>query len=236
MAAERLAEAAIGAARPVLVGLRQDRVRRRERVKAEFSGGGIEIRRRPGRAAAAAADTRACAAPRTRCRRRSSCPGDCRPCRKRRARIRRDRSRARDRRSDSGQSMTRGILRDGRGAIALDRRRAHAEIVLVEAPRHRAVMHGAAAGLVAVVLRRDRRARRVGVRPPRDRHALGIGPQILALEIAQLVVRLEVRGLQARAALEPDHLHAGLAELGGENPARGADADDDDIGLFRCHG
>ena len=62
------------------------------------------------------------------------------------------------------------------------------------------------------------------------------GPQILALEIAQLVVRLEIRGLEPRAALEPDHFHAGLAELGGEDAAGGADADDHDIGFFGCHG
>src|SRR5262245_3941907 len=40
----------------------------------------------------------------------------------------------------------------------------------------------------------------------------------------------EVLGGEARAALEPDHLHARLAE-----PGR-AHADDHDIGLFRCHG
>src|SRR4029077_17751706 len=114
--------------------------------------------------------------------------------------------------------------------------RADAEIVLVEAPRHRAVMHGAAAGLVAVVLRRDRVRGGFRVRPPGDRHALGVGPQILALEIAQFVVRLEVGGFQPRAALEPDHFHAGFAELGRENATGGADADDDHIGFFYRHG
>ena len=42
MAAERLAEAAIGAARPAVVGLRDDRARRRERVIAELLGAGFE--------------------------------------------------------------------------------------------------------------------------------------------------------------------------------------------------
>ena len=65
---------------------------------------------------------------------------------------------------------------------------------------------------------------------------LRFGPQILALEIAQFVMRLEVGGLEPRAALEPDHFHAGLAELGGEDAAGRADADDDDIGFFDRHG
>src|SRR5579864_388770 len=97
-------------------------------------------------------------------------------------------------------------------------------------------MHGAAAGLVAVVLRWYRMRRRVGVRPPGHRHALRIRPQILTLEIAQLVMRLEVGGLEPRPALEPDHLDAGFAQLGGHDAARCADADDDYIGLLRCHG
>ena len=43
-------------------------------------------------------------------------------------------------------------------------------------------------------------------------------------------------GRQARTALEADDFHAGFAELGREDPAGRADADDDDIGLFGCHG
>ena len=77
---------------------------------------------------------------------------------------------------------------------------------------------------------------RIGVRPPGDRLALRVRAQILPLEVAQLVVRLEVLGLEPRAALEPDDLHAGLAKLGREDAAGRADADDDDIGFFRCHG
>jgi hypothetical protein len=96
-------------------------------------------------------------------------------------------------------------------------------------------MHRAAAGLVAVVLHRDRRRARIAVRPPGDGLALDVRPQIHALEVAQLVVRVEVLGGQARTALEPDHLHAGLAELGCENAAGRAHADDDDIGFFGGH-
>jgi hypothetical protein len=129
----------------------------------------------------------------------------------------------------------RGILRDRRGAIALDRLRAGAEVVLVHAPRHRAVVHRAAARLVAVILHRDRRRACIAVRPPGDGLALDVRPQILALEVAQLVVRVEVLRREARAALEPDHLHASLAELGRENAARRAHADDDDIGFFGGH-
>ena len=47
-----------------------------------------------------------------------------------------------------------------------------AEVVLVEAPRDRAVVDGAAARLVAVVLRRDRGRARIRVRPPGDGLAL----------------------------------------------------------------
>ena len=65
---------------------------------------------------------------------------------------------------------------------------------------------------------------------------LGIGAQVLALEIAQLVMRLEIGGLQLRPAFEPDDFHAGFAEFGRENAAGGADADDHNIGFLGCHG
>ena len=42
VAAERLAEAAIGTTRPILIGLRYDRLRRRERVIAELLGTGFK--------------------------------------------------------------------------------------------------------------------------------------------------------------------------------------------------
>ena len=129
----------------------------------------------------------------------------------------------------------RGILRDDGRPVALDGLRAGAEIVLVQAPRERAVVHGAAARLVAVVLVRGRVGARSCIGPPGDGRALDVGAQVLALEVAQLV-ELEVRGLEARAALEPDHLHAGLAELGRQHAAGGAHADDDHISLFGRHG
>ena len=88
VAAERLAEAAIGAARPAV-----DRPARGSRAATRTGdsracGRPLRTARRTDRPAAAAADSRAGAAPRTDCRRRPSCPADCRPCRTRRARIR----------------------------------------------------------------------------------------------------------------------------------------------------
>ena len=101
----------------------------------------------------------------------------------------------------------------------------------------RAVMHGAAAGLVAVVLHAaSGSARALAFGRQVTGWRFDVRAQILALEVAQLVMRVEVLGLEPRAALEPDHLHAGFAELGRENAARRADADDDDIGFFGCHG
>ena len=49
-------------------------------------------------------------------------------------------------------------------------------------------------------------------------------------------MRIKILGCEARAAFEPDHLHPGPGELGRENAAGGADTDNDDVRLFRCHG
>jgi hypothetical protein len=49
-------------------------------------------------------------------------------------------------------------------------------------------------------------------------------------------VRVEVLGGETRAALEPDDFHARFAELGRENAAGRAHADDHDIGFFGGHG
>src|SRR5262244_1588909 len=106
----------------------------------------------------------------------------------------------------------------------------------MQAPLYGAVVDGAAARLVAVVLHRDRICRRVRIGPPGDGLTLDVRAQILALEIAQFVVRVEVLSSQARPALEADDLHARLAELGCEDAARRAHADDDDVGFFGCHG
>ena len=77
---------------------------------------------------------------------------------------------------------------------------------------------------------------RIRIRPPRDRHPLWIGPQILALKVAKLVVRLEIGRLKTRAAFEPDDLDAGFAQLGREDTARSANADDHNIGFLDGHG
>src|SRR5262249_55158590 len=118
-----------------------------------------------------------------------------------------------------------GILRNGGGAVALDGVRAHPEVIFVKAPGDGTVVDGATARLIAVALGRDRSGPRARIGAPGDRLTLGIRAQVLALEVAQLVLRREVLGAQARAALEPDHLHAGLTELGRENAAGSADAD-----------
>jgi hypothetical protein len=76
---------------------------------------------------------------------------------------------------------------------------------------------------------------RVGVRPPSDGLAFRVRAQVLPLEIAQFVLRGEIRGGVPRAALETDDLHAGLAELGREYSAGPSDPDNDDIGFFNCH-
>src|SRR6516164_2726751 len=99
-----------------------------------------------------------------------------------------------------------------------------------------AVVDGAPARLIAVVLHRDRSRRRVRIGPPGDGLTLGVRAQILALEIAQFIVWVEVLSGQARPALQADDLHARLAELGCEDTACRARADDDNIGFFGCHG
>src|SRR5258705_11499332 len=106
----------------------------------------------------------------------------------------------------------------------------------MEAPGDGTIVNCAPAGLVAVALSGDRGRTRPGVGPPGDRLTLRVRTQVLALEVAQLVLRRKILGAQPRAALERDHLHAGLAKLGRQNATDGASADDDDIGLFRCHG
>src|SRR6516225_1961152 len=108
----------------------------------------------------------------------------------------------------------RGILRDRRCAVTLDRMRAGAEVVLVKPPRHRAVMHGSAARLIAVTQRRQRVGARIGIWSPGYGLALDIGAQVLALEEAQFIVWGKVLGRQPRSPLQADDFHARFAELG----------------------
>src|ERR1700677_3188657 len=95
-------------------------------------------------------------------------------------------------------------------------------------------MHRAATGLVAGVLYGKPGGARIRVRAPCHRLAFGVGSQILTLKVAQFVER-KIRGLEARATLQADNLHAGLAELGPDNAADRAHTDDDHIRLFDCH-
>ena len=106
----------------------------------------------------------------------------------------------------------------------------------MQAPRERAVVDGAAARLVAVIQNRHRVRAHARVRPPGDRLALPVRAKFLPLEIAQFVVRVEVRSGQARAALQANDFHARFAKLGREYPADRAHTDDDDICFFGCHG
>ena len=96
-------------------------------------------------------------------------------------------------------------------------------------------MYAAAARLIAVVQHRQRIGARIGIGPPGNGLALDIGAQILPLEEAQFIVCGEVLGRKTRTPLQADDFHARLAELGGEDAACRADADDDDVSLFDCH-
>src|SRR5207253_10406625 len=111
-------------------------------------------------------------------------------------------------------------------SIALDRLRTGAEIIFVQPPRDCAVVHGAAAGLVSVAERSQRRRPHVRIGAPSHWLPLDVRAQILALGIAQLILRREVPGREARAAFEPDDLYSGLAQLGRENASSRADAID----------
>src|SRR5580700_5774864 len=114
--------------------------------------------------------------------------------------------------------------------------RPSAEIVLVHAPGEGAVVDSAAARLVAVI--ENCHWVRSGARiwPPGDGLALPVRAKILPLEISQFIVRVKVRGGEARAALEADDFHSRFSKLGCENTAHRAHADDDDICFFDCHG
>src|SRR5579859_7387721 len=97
-------------------------------------------------------------------------------------------------------------------------------------------MYGATAGLVAVVEYRHRVVRRVCVWAPRYGLAFNVRAQVLAFEVAQLIVWFEICCFQPRTALETDHLHASLRELSGKNATSRAHADDHNICFFFCHG
>ena len=235
VAAERLAKAAVGAARPPLIRLREDRARRRKRMIAQLARAGFEEHARliheqwRQRIFAAA--------------RRFEHVAAVDLASLQIARL------ARHAELVFGAIVEgleigvaqrpvgqRGILRNRRRSVALHRLRPRAEVVLVKAPRDRAVVDRAAACLIAVIQHRERIRARLRVRPPGDGLALRVRAQILPLEIAQFVLRLEIRGGEARAALQADHFHARFAKLRREYPARRAHADDDDIRFFGCHG
>ena len=129
----------------------------------------------------------------------------------------------------------RGILRDGRCAVALDRVRVRAEIVLMHAPRKRAVMDGPAAGLIAVIQNVHGVRARACVGTPRHRLALPVRAKILPLEVTQFIVRVEIRGAESRAALQANDLHSRLAQLSREDSSDRAHTNDHDICFLGCH-
>src|ERR1700730_3490995 len=113
---------------------------------------------------------------------------------------------------------------------------ARPEVVFVHAPGYRAIVDGAASRLIAIVLDRDGCGPRIAVGSPGNGLAFDIGAQILPLEITQLIVRIKVLCGESRTALDPDHFHSRFAELGRKNTAGCTNADNDNIGLFSCHG
>src|ERR1035437_422548 len=114
--------------------------------------------------------------------------------------------------------------------------RPRAEVVLVKAPRECAVMDGAATCLVAIIQNRERVRAYIRVRPPSDGMALHVGAQLLPLEVAQFIVRGEVRRGKPRTALQADDFHPGFARLGREYPSCRTNTDDDHSRLLNCHG
>src|SRR5438477_5265204 len=96
-------------------------------------------------------------------------------------------------------------------------------------------MHGAAAGLRAVIQRLHRRCALARIRPPRHRLFFRVRAQILTLEITQLIMRFEIRSPEPRPTFQSENLHSGFAEFGGEDAARTADTDDYRIGFQTRH-
>src|SRR5207248_4124710 len=96
-------------------------------------------------------------------------------------------------------------------------------------------MHGAAAGLRAVIQRLHRRRTLARIGPPRHRLFFPVRAQILPLEITQLIMRFEIRSPEPRPAFQSQHFDSGFAEFGGEDAARTADTDDYRIGFEARH-
>src|SRR5689334_11209317 len=96
-------------------------------------------------------------------------------------------------------------------------------------------MYRTAARLVPVIQHAERRRACICIRPPSHGLALRIRTRVLTLEEAQLVHCPEVGLDVTRSAFECDDAHARARELGRDDGAGGAYADNDDIGLFGRH-
>ena len=167
VAAERLAEAAIGAGGPILIGFREDRARRRERVIAELARRGFEQHgalvqaQRRQRVVATARRFEHVAAVNLASLQIARLAGNAQLV----FGLIVIALKVRIAQRPVGE---RGVLRNCGRSITRDRMRPRAEVILVEAPRHGAVVDGAAARLIAVVLQRERSCPRIRVGPPRD--------------------------------------------------------------------
>src|SRR5580700_11339849 len=106
----------------------------------------------------------------------------------------------------------------------------------MHAPGERAVVDGATACLIAVIQDAHWMRAGAGVWPPGYGLTFPIRAQLLPLEVPQFIVRVEIRGAEARAALQTHDFHSRFAELGREYPPDRAHSDDDHICFFDCHG
>src|SRR5262249_31246690 len=82
--------------------------------------------------------------------------------------------------------------------------RGPSEIGFALAPADRTVRGRAAAGWVAVILPRHRKGESVRAGPPGDRLALHVRTQVEPLEVAELIVRIEILRGQPRTTLQSD--------------------------------
>src|SRR5258708_7551986 len=106
----------------------------------------------------------------------------------------------------------------------------------MHAPGECAVVNCASACLIAVIQYAHRVRSHAGMGPPGDGLALPVWAKLLPLEVTQFIMRIEIRGAKARAALQANDFHSRFAKLGREDSPDRAHANNDDICFFGCHG
>ena len=231
MAAERLAEAAVSAARAPLVRLREDRARRGEWVITEFARSGREdhaglIGQQSGkRILAAARRLERISAVHFAALQIPRLAGNAQFIL--RAIVERLEFGVRQR--PVGQ---RRVGRDGGRSIAFDGVGSRAEVVFVEAPGKSAVVDRPASGLIAVIQGRSAAWHRV---LSSGRQVTGslfcIRAKVLTLKVAQFVQPRKILSGEPRTALQANHFHPRFGKFGGNDPAHGSHAHDDDVGF-----